>query len=83
MNTNVMSEALQVRNARPEDVPAILSLVRKTYGGSEIGSADPEMFLAQISNYPEGQLVVEFDGKVVGYAACFRIGSEKALKPHT
>jgi predicted amidohydrolase/GNAT superfamily N-acetyltransferase len=83
MTLNAMREALQVRNARIGDVPEIRALVAKTYQASEIDVIDGVIFERQIIHYPDGQLVVVFDGEVVGYAACFRIGADIAMKPHT
>ena len=70
-----------VRNATPADVPQIVALVASVYAG--MPAYTPGMVLGQITNYPQGQLVVEYDGAVVGYAACFRISEAIALAPHT
>ncbi|WP_424340339.1 GNAT family N-acetyltransferase [Henriciella sp.] len=70
-----------VRNATLDDVPAIAALVVKVYGRPADGYT-PGMLRGQISSFPEGQFLVEYDGEVVGYAASFLIAEELALTPH-
>jgi predicted amidohydrolase/predicted N-acetyltransferase YhbS len=78
---------LTIRNARYKDIPALVRLNRKVYGagwgGSEGWSVDNKMLRGQISMFPEGQFVAEYDGEVVGHCATFVIRGEIALKPHT
>lgn len=73
--------SLTVRNAVLADVKEIVALVRRAY--PHVGGYKPGMIQGQITNYPKGQFVVEYDGKVVGYAACFRISGAIALKSHS
>jgi predicted amidohydrolase/predicted N-acetyltransferase YhbS len=72
---------LVVRTARLADVPAIAKVSQSAFGGEEGSSAG--MIQGHITNFPEGQFVVEYDGKIVGYAGCFRIDEEAALKAHS
>lgn len=71
---------LVIRNARIADIADIVALSQRIYG--PIGYT-PEMIRGQIGNFPEGQFVAEFDGKVVGYCATQRISGEIALRKHT
>lgn len=72
---------LLVRQARLEDVPQIFELTDRVYGSGYGHST--EMLRGQQAHFPGGQFVAEFEGRVVGYCATFRIGEATALKPHT
>lgn len=72
---------LTVRNASPDDIPGLVALSARVCSGMQPYSAS--MLLGQMSNYAEGQFVVEYDGEIVGYAASFKIDESVALKPHT
>ncbi len=72
---------LIVRVAQHSDIPAIVALSVKTYGLEQ--ASNEEMILGQLSNFPEGQFVAEYNGEVVGHCATFIIAGEIALKPHT
>ena len=41
------------------------------------------MLQGQQTHFPEGQFVVEYEGKIVGFCATFRINEAVALAPHT
>lgn len=73
--------SLTVRNAAPADVPSLIRLSGRAYPDVEPYNAS--MLMGQLSNYPEGQFVVEYEGEIVGYAASFRIDESIALSPHT
>jgi len=72
---------LTIRTARLSDVPAIADLSRRAFG--EDAASSSGMIQGQVAAYPDGQFVVEYDGGVIGYAACFRIDESTAMKPHT
>ncbi len=80
MTEQKRSVTLNVRNATLKDIPGILQLDKRTYKDMEAYS--PGMLRGQITNYPDGQFVVEYDGDIVGYAASFRIGEAQALSAH-
>ncbi len=71
---------LEVRSATTEDIPGILSLIGRVYTGIE--NYTPGMVRGQINNFPEGQFVALYNGRVVGYCAASRIDEEVALAPH-
>lgn len=73
--------ALTVRNANPDDIPELIALSVRAYPDMEPYSAS--MLLGQMSHFPDGQFVVEYEGEVVGYAASFKIDEDVALAPHT
>jgi len=73
--------SLIIRNADVSDAPAILALCRRVY--PDMISYSEAQIRAPMLNFPEGQYVALYQGKVVGYCATFRISGEIALAPHT
>jgi predicted amidohydrolase/GNAT superfamily N-acetyltransferase len=71
---------LTLRNATLEDVDAILGLQARAY--PTMTPDPPSMIRGQISAFPEGQFIVEFDGEVVGWCASFIIDEAAAFAPH-
>ena len=72
---------LVLRNATGTDIPSLVELTRKVYGGDNGHSAD--MLRGQQAQFPTGQFVAEYEGKIVGFCATFRIDEETAMTPHT
>lgn len=58
---------IAVRQTRPEDFAAIRELQRAAYPAIEPWS--DEQFAAQIAAFPEGQMVVDQNGRVIGASA--------------
>lgn len=56
-----------VRNTRPGDFPAIVDVCREVYPASPPWGE--EQLASHLRVFPEGQLVAELEGKVVGMAA--------------
>jgi len=71
---------LFVRQATLADVPALWALNVKIYPDAPFTA---EMLRGQITNFPEGQFLVEYEGHVVGYCATFIISGDICLNPHT
>ncbi len=71
---------LLVRQAVVGDVSAIQSLSARVYGDQCFSEAT---IRGQITNFPAGQFVVEYDGVLVGHCATFIIGGDICLKPHS
>jgi predicted amidohydrolase/predicted N-acetyltransferase YhbS len=72
---------LTIRHARKKDIPDIRALMRVAY--PDMSSYSVGNLQGQLSAFPDGQFVAEFDGKIVGYAATFRIDEKTALASHT
>jgi predicted amidohydrolase/predicted N-acetyltransferase YhbS len=70
-----------IRKATYSDSEQIQALVLKVYGGDDTYTLDA--LRSHISHYPGGQLVAQYEGKIVGYCASFKIGGAIALAPHT
>ena len=79
--TSELSPKLLLRLATPEDVPQLVDLTARIYTAEWGHSA--EMLRSQQTHFAAGQFVVEYEGKVVGYCATFRIDEATALAPHT
>jgi len=71
---------LILRNATVADIEAIRKLISRVYSG--LGGYTAGMLRGQIATFPEGQFCVEYEGKIVGYAASFIIDENTALGPH-
>ena len=72
---------LDIREARPKDIPGILKLIETVYPGWD--SYTTGMIRGQINNFPEGQFVAVYEGEIVGYCASLRIDEELGQRPTT
>ena len=62
-----MSAKVRIRQRRPEDTPQIIGIFQAIYPGSP--SWTPEQLTSHLNVFPEGQLVAEAEGRIVGMAA--------------
>ncbi|WP_254305485.1 GNAT family N-acetyltransferase [Sphingopyxis sp. BSNA05] len=72
---------LIIRMAELEDARKISALSRKVYGKGEGYTA--EEVRGQINNFADGQLVAEYEGKIVGHCATFQISEKTARAAHS
>ncbi|MBB5209201.1 bifunctional GNAT family N-acetyltransferase/carbon-nitrogen hydrolase family protein [Chiayiivirga flava] len=72
---------LAVREATADDIPAIVALSTRVYG--EDNGYTQEMLRGQLTQFPQGQFVALYDGRVVGYCATFRASEALVMAPHT
>ncbi|PSQ91410.1 MAG: carbon-nitrogen hydrolase [Proteobacteria bacterium SW_6_67_9] len=72
--------SLFVRTARAGDANAIARLSDKVYGRDQ--GYSPEMIRGQVTNFPDGQFVAEYEGQIVGYCATFIAPEKLALSDH-
>ena len=70
-----------VRKTKFSDATVINEIVQKCYPGVAPYSLDS--LKAQINHFAEGQVVVEFDGVVVGFCITFITSEKEGLEPHT
>ena len=81
MTTQNHKAALTVRNATTRDIKGIIALLSRAY------PTEPPYTRAQIqgqlSNFPEGQFIVEYENDIVGYSASFLLDEATAMAPHT
>ncbi|MFT6077235.1 MAG: putative amidohydrolase/GNAT superfamily N-acetyltransferase [Myxococcota bacterium] len=73
---------VDIRKANRKDISQITKLGLKVYKGNSDMGFSSEMLNGQLSNFSEGQFVVEFDGKIIGYCATFITKEEIAFKDH-
>jgi len=71
---------LEIRNALPSDIPAILRLIGRVY--PDLPNYSAAMVRGQINNYPAGAFLALYDGEVVGYCASMRVTRNMAFSPH-
>ncbi len=72
---------LVVRNAEPRDANRIVRLTSKVYGKGEGYTA--AQIRGQINNFPDGQFVAEYEGKIVGYCATLIVPEVAVFNEHT
>ncbi|MCJ2166283.1 bifunctional GNAT family N-acetyltransferase/carbon-nitrogen hydrolase family protein [Pseudodesulfovibrio sp. S3-i] len=60
-------KTVKVRNWTEEDIPAIVACQRAAYPDFE-EHYDERMYAMQFAAFPEGQILAEVDGEVIGYA---------------
>ena len=72
---------LVVRKAKLTDVDSILSLTTTVY--PTMLPYSKANIRGQINNFPEGQYVAEYEGKIVGYCASIVVGEKNAGRRHT
>jgi predicted amidohydrolase/ribosomal protein S18 acetylase RimI-like enzyme len=78
---NQTQAKLIIRPATVSDAPAIARLSVKVYGRADAFTRAEVR--GQVINFPEGQFVAEYEGKVVGHCATMIVPADLALKPHT
>ncbi len=71
---------LIIRHAGFADIPGIRALCARVYP-DEIPYGTAPLRGQQV-NFPEGQFVAVFEGRIVGHAATFRLREKLALAPH-
>lgn len=81
MMASVEKIKIIVRQASFRDIPALERLSRSVYGPDE-DDLNADTLRGQMSVFPEGQFLAEYNGEVVGHCATFIIKGELALKPH-
>ncbi|EIZ81081.1 carbon-nitrogen family hydrolase [Novosphingobium sp. Rr 2-17] len=72
---------LIIRPATVADAPVIARLSVKVYG--RVDAFTRAEIRGQITNFPEGQFVAEYEGKIVGHCATMIVNAALAFKPHT
>lgn len=68
MNAPADSHRLILRQTRPEDYPDIAEIMEQVYAGDLDGAWTREQFESQIRRFPEGQLCIEDNGRVIAAA---------------
>jgi predicted amidohydrolase/GNAT superfamily N-acetyltransferase len=74
------TEKLIIRHATRSDVPDIIAMMRRAY--PNMTPYTNGHLLGQVTVFQQGQFVADYDGKIVGYAATFRIDEATALSKH-
>lgn len=71
---------LIVRNTEVADIPHIQALYRKMY--PDLPNYSPAQIKAHLQQFPQGQFVVLFEGKIVGFCATCLMAEELVLSAH-
>lgn len=73
---------LQLRNLRKEDYPQLKALMDKVY--TDIGGSWGEhTILKLVKEFPEGQILLEDNGQLVGVALTVQVKYARFSNPHT
>ncbi|MBA2404369.1 MAG: GNAT family N-acetyltransferase, partial [Bdellovibrionales bacterium] len=73
-------QKVRVRKTNYNDASKIDEIVQKCYPG--VPPYPHDALKAQINHFPEGQMVVEFEGKIVGFCITFITTELVAMRPH-
>jgi predicted amidohydrolase/GNAT superfamily N-acetyltransferase len=74
---------LVIRNAVPADIGGIRAVMAKAYASlGAHGIYSEAQLLGQMHQFPEGQFVAVYEGRIIGYCATFLISESLALRPH-
>jgi GNAT superfamily N-acetyltransferase len=77
------SPKLIVRQAVPADIDGIRALMLKAYPSfGPAGVYSDAQLRGQMHQFPEGQFVATYEGRIIGYCATFRIPEALALARH-
>ena len=66
MNAQNRPPKLSIRSADTGDIDDIIALQVRAYRGLEPDT--PGMLRGRLARFPEGQIVIEMDGKLAGYS---------------
>jgi len=79
--TATTAARLEIRTARPGDIPGIVELSRRVY--ADQGPYTPGQIAGQINAFAQGTFVALYDGQVAGYAATLRVTEARVMARHT
>jgi predicted amidohydrolase/GNAT superfamily N-acetyltransferase len=77
----VAPRALSLRLAATSDAAVVAALASRIYPDEP--PYDAAQIRGQINAFPEGQFVAEYEGRVVGYAASFRVAEARGMADHS
>lgn len=72
---------IEVRPLRATDIPQVQELQRLCFPG--MSPWDEAHFLSQITRFPEGQIVIEFDDRIVATSSSLIVATESFDRHHT
>lgn len=78
---NAVTQKLIVRHTTHQDIEGIIELQKIVY--PEIDPWEPEQIANQLNQFPQGQVVVELDGRIVGCASSLIVLWDEWHEAHT
>lgn len=72
---------IRLRNMQAEDIPHVIALAQRCFPGMRPWM--PTQLASHLQHFPEGQFVVEVDGKVVGSSSSLRLDFDEYDDAHT
>ncbi len=76
------SQKLTVRNIQDEDIDEIIQIAKVGFGNPEI-AFKREHYESQIHIFPEGQVCIEYDGKILGSCSSLIVNFDKYGEDHS
>ncbi len=76
-----MKNPLKTRQARPSDIAGVLALQQRVY--PSIPPWQPAKLQGQLDMFPQGQVVAERDGVLIGYAGSLVVAWDDWAEAHT
>ncbi len=70
-----------IRHTQLHDIPALIDLQDRVY--PHIDPWEPEQVANQLDQFPQGQIVAEYDGKIVGCASSLIVSWDEWYEAHT
>jgi len=80
-NAQKKSARLVIRNAEARDIDDIIALQLRAF--PKLEPDEPGMIKGRLERFPEGQFVVELDGKLAGWASTFILDEALAFADHS
>ncbi len=80
-HTRKSNTKLTIRQTTFKDAKQLEALSKKIY--KNVDYTTEEMIRGQVTVFPEGQFVVEYNDEIVGYCSTFIIAEKIAMKAHT
>lgn len=72
-----------VRNWSADDVPELVQLHIACYKDTPVTMLDDErLFEMQLDAFPEGQFLVEYEGRIIGYSTCLIVCLDDTIHPY-
>jgi predicted amidohydrolase/GNAT superfamily N-acetyltransferase len=80
---NLDLSKLIVRNWTEKDIPELVKLHHSCYKDTPVKMLDDErLYEMQLDAFPDGQFLVEYDGKPIAYATCLIVCLDDVIHPY-
>lgn len=81
INLDELQKMIVTRPVRSADIPKLIELEKKCFPGMK--TWQPEQIESQRKHFPEGQMCIEYNGKIIGSSACLIIDFDEYTDGHS